>query len=105
MTRGRRARFPALNSLPSYLSRVAGYLVDRLVFRTERGHGPGFWLVALVSQVLLGILASIVVMWFSRRREFGADRGAADAVGARKMIAALERLKESRMSPASCRTG
>ena len=82
-----------LNTFVIFLSRLVGFFVDRVVFRNERGHGPGFWITALVAQVLLGILASIIVMWFSRQREFRADAGAAELAGRDSMIAALERLR------------
>ena len=82
-----------VNTFVIFLSRVIGHIVDRTVFRTERGHGPGFIITALVAQVVLGILASVIVMWFSRRREFRADAGAARWRGAPGMIAALRRLK------------
>lgn len=82
-----------VNTFVIFLSRVIGHLVDRLVFRTERGHGPGFWITAIVAQIVLGILASIIVMWFSRQREFRADAGGAKLAGTDKMIGALERLK------------
>lgn len=81
-----------VNTFVIFLSRVIGYVVDRTVFRTQRGHGPGFWITAIVAQILLGILATVIVLWFSRRREFRADRGAAEMRGARPMIGALERL-------------
>lgn len=82
-----------VNTFVIFLSRVIGHIVDRTVFRTERGHGPGFLITALVAQIVLGILASVIVMWFSRRREFRADHGAARLRGARPMIAALQRLQ------------
>jgi len=82
-----------VNSFVIALARVAGYAVDRLVFRTQEGHGPAFVIVSLLAQVAFGILASPIVFWFSRQREFRADRGAARLVGARPMIGALERLK------------
>lgn len=83
-----------VNTFVIFFSRVIGHLVDRLVFRTERGHGPGFWIVTIVAQIFLGILASIIVMWFSRRREFRADAGGARLAGRERMVAALERLKQ-----------
>ena len=83
-----------VNTFVIFFSRVIGHLVDRLVFRTERGHGPGFWIVTIVAQLVLGILASIIVMWFSRQREFRADAGGARLAGRDKMISALERLKQ-----------
>lgn len=81
-----------VNTFVVFLSRVIGHLVDRLVFRTERGHGPGYWITAIVAQLLLGILASMIVMWFSRYRELRADHGAATLVGPQPMIGALARL-------------
>lgn len=83
-----------VNTFVIFFSRVIGHLVDRLVFRTERGHGPGFWIVTIVAQIFLGILASMIVMWFSRQREFRADAGGARLAGREKMVAALERLKQ-----------
>ena len=83
-----------VNTFVIFFSRVIGHLVDRLVFRTERGHGPGFWIVTIVAQIFLGILASIIVMWFSRQREFRADAGGARLAGRERMIGALESLKQ-----------
>jgi heat shock protein HtpX len=83
-----------VNTFVIFFSRVIGHLVDRLVFRNERGHGPGFWIVTIVAQIFLGILASMIVMWFSRQREFRADAGGARLAGREKMIGALERLKQ-----------
>lgn len=82
-----------VNTFVIFLSRVIGHTVDRVVFKTERGQGPAFFVTYLVAEVVLGILASIIVMWFSRQREFRADRGGAQLAGRQKMIAALERLK------------
>jgi heat shock protein HtpX len=82
-----------VNTFVIFLSRVIGHLVDRVVFKTERGHGPAFWVTAIVAELVLGVLASIIVMWFSRQREFRADQGGAALAGRQKMIAALERLK------------
>lgn len=84
-----------VNTFVIFLSRVIGHLVDRVVFRTERGHGPAFWVTAIIAELVLGILASLVVMWFSRQREFRADRGGASLTSPGQMIAALERLKAS----------
>jgi heat shock protein HtpX len=82
-----------VNTFVIFLSRVIGYIVDKMVFRTERGVGPGFFIASLVSQVVLGILASMIVAWFSRQREFRADRGSATLMGTpRPMINALARL-------------
>lgn len=82
-----------VNTFVIFLSRVIGHVVDRAIFKTERGHGPGFWITVIVAQVVLGILASMIVMWFSRRREFRADAGGAELAGRGKMIAALDRLR------------
>lgn len=82
-----------VNTFVIFLSRVIGQIVDRAVFKTERGHGPAFWITAMISELVLGILASMIVMWFSRQREFRADRGGAQLAGRNKMIAALERLR------------
>ncbi len=83
-----------VNTFVIFLSRVIGHLVDRVVFKTEREHGPAFMITTLVAQMVLGILASMIVMWFSRQREFRADAGGAQLAGRNKMIAALERLKQ-----------
>ena len=82
-----------VNTFVIFLSRIIGFLVDKMIFRTERGVGPGFFIASLVAQVVLGILASMIVAWFSRQREFRADRGSADLLGSpRPMINALARL-------------
>jgi heat shock protein HtpX len=69
------------------------------VFKTERGHGPAFYVTSIVAQLVFGILASVIVMWFSRQREFRADAGSADLAGREKMIAALQRLQKSTTHP------
>jgi heat shock protein HtpX len=84
-----------LNTFVILLSRVIGGFVDRVVFRNEqRGHGFGYIAVVIATQILLGILASIIVFWFSRRREFRADSGGARLAGRGGMIAALRRLQQ-----------
>ena len=88
-----------VNTFVIFLSRVIGFLVDRVVFKVERGHGPAFWITAIIAEIVLGILASAIVMWFSRQREFRADAGGASLAGRDKMIAALERLKTSAGQP------
>lgn len=88
-----------VNTFVIVLSRVIGHLVDRVVFKTERGHGPAFWITAIVAELVLGILASIIVMWFSRQREYRADAGGARLAGREKMVAALERLKAGVAQP------
>jgi heat shock protein HtpX len=82
-----------VNTFVIFFSRVIGYVVDRVVFKVERGQGPAFWITSIVAQLVLGVLASIIVMWFSRQREFRADAGGANLAGRTKMIAALERLQ------------
>jgi len=82
-----------VNAFVIALSRVAGWAVDRLVLRNEEGHGPAFLVTSLLAQLVFGLLASPIVFWFSRQREYRADAGAARLVGARSMIGALERLR------------
>jgi heat shock protein HtpX len=89
-----------VNTFVIFLSRVVGYAVDRVLLKNERGHGIGFWVTTMVAEVVLGLLASIIVMWFSRYREYRADAGGADLAGRAKMIAALERLQRAH-SPSS----
>ncbi|MCU7935422.1 MAG: protease HtpX [Candidatus Thiodiazotropha sp. (ex Dulcina madagascariensis)] len=84
-----------VNTFVVFLSRVIGHTVDRLVFKTERGYGPGFFIVSMIAEFVLGILAMTIVMWFSRWREFRADRGGAQLAGRQKMIAALTRLQQA----------
>ncbi|MGD2118483.1 MAG: protease HtpX [Chromatiales bacterium] len=84
-----------VNTFVVFLSRVIGHVVDRVVFKVERGHGPAFLIVSLVAQVVLGILASMIVAWFSRYREFRADAGGAELAGNQKMISALRRLQQT----------
>jgi heat shock protein HtpX len=88
-----------VNTFVIFLSRVVGHLVDRVVFKVERGHGPAFWITTIIAEIVLGILASIIVMWFSRQREFRADAGGAQLAGRQKMVAALQRLKASVAQP------
>ncbi len=92
-----------VNTFVLFLSRVIGYVVDGLLFRSDRdsrGPGPAFFITSLVAQILLGILASMIVAWFSRQREFRADAGGARLAGRDSMIAALERLKAIHQPPA-----
>jgi heat shock protein HtpX len=88
-----------VNTFVIFLSRLVGFLVDRLILRIERGHGPGFWIVSMVAELVLGVLAMAIVMWFSRWREFRADAGGAKLAGPHNMIAALERLRRLRNAP------
>ena len=82
-----------INTFVIFASRVIGHVVDRVVFKTERGYGPAYYIVSIVAQIFLSILASIIVMWFSRRREFRADAGGASLAGRGKMIGALQALQ------------
>jgi heat shock protein HtpX len=84
-----------VNTFVIFLSRIIGNLVDRTLFRSENGRGPAYFLSVIVSQILLGILANMIVMAFSRWREFRADRGGAHLAGIPNMIAALEALKRA----------
>ncbi len=88
-----------VNTFVMFLSRVIGHTVDRVVFKNENGHGPAFFVTMIVAELVLGILASIIVMWFSRQREFRADRGGASLAGKGAMIAALERLQMVHAGP------
>jgi len=82
-----------VNTFVIFLSRVVGHVVDRVVFRTERGYGPAYFITSILAQIVFSILATMIVMWFSRRREFRADVGGAQLAGRGKMIAALRRLQ------------
>ncbi len=84
-----------VNTFVFFLSRVIGIVVDRVVFNVQRGYGPAYWITSIVAQIMLGVLASAIVMWFSRRREFRADAGGATLAGRDKMISALQALKRS----------
>ena len=86
-----------VNTFVMFLSRVVGYFIDRAVFKTERGIGPGYYITVMVLQMVFGVLATAIVCWFSRRREFRADEGGAKLAGKRKMIAALERLQKGQV--------
>src|SRR6185503_1209664 len=82
-----------VNTFVVFLSRVVGYVVDRAVFRTERGLGIGYYVTVIACEILFGVVASIIVAWFSRQREFRADAGSATLLGTpRAMVAALRRL-------------
>ena len=81
-----------INTFVIFFSRIIGHVVDSVVFKVQRGHGPAYYITSIIVQILLSILASIIVMWFSRKREFEADHSAAKLVGANKMISALKTL-------------
>lgn len=84
-----------VNTFVVFLSRLVGFFVDRVLLKNERGLGIGFFVSSLVAQLLLGILATMIVMWFSRRREFRADAGGANIAGSGKMISALQALQRT----------
>ena len=82
-----------VNTFVIFLARVIGFIVDRVILKNERGLGIGYFVTSIVAQIVLGVLASTIVMWFSRRREFIADRGGAKLAGPEKMIGALQALQ------------
>jgi heat shock protein HtpX len=82
-----------VNTFVIFLSRVIGFIVDRVILKNERGLGIGYFVTSIVMQIVLGILAQTIVMWFSRRREFRADQGGASLAGRDKMIDALGALQ------------
>ncbi|MEP6548311.1 MAG: protease HtpX [Gammaproteobacteria bacterium] len=89
-----------LNTFVIFLARIIGNIVDRALFKNDRQEsGIGFFLTTMVAQIVLGILASMIVSWYSRRREFRADRGGANLAGTGAMISALEVLKRSQGQP------
>lgn len=84
-----------MNAFVYFLATVVGHFVDRVILKNEEGHGIGYFVVQIVAQIVFGFLASIVVMWFSRHREYRADEGGAKLAGKEKMIAALQRLQSA----------
>jgi len=88
-----------LNTFVYFFATVIGHVVDRTVFKTEEGRGPAYYIVQIVAQIVLGILASMIVMWFSRYREFRADAGGANLAGREKMISALRALQRNQEAP------
>lgn len=84
-----------VNTFVYFFATVIGYVVDRVVFKTERGYGPAYYIVQMIAQIALSILASMLVMWFSRHREFHADAGGAKLAGREKMISALQALQRA----------
>lgn len=84
-----------VNTFVFVASRLIGNVVDRVVFRNEQGHGPAFWITTIIAELVLAFLATMIVMWFSRQREFRADRGGAGLAGRENMIAALDTLGRS----------
>ncbi|HPE07035.1 MAG TPA: protease HtpX [Smithellaceae bacterium] len=88
-----------VNTFVVFLSRMVGYFVDRVILKNEEGHGIGFFMTNIIAQIVFGILASIIVMWFSRKREYLADAGGAKLAGVGSMIAALESLQRGAIEP------
>jgi len=84
-----------VNTFVIFFSRIVGFFVDRVLLKNERGHGVGYYVSSFVAQIVFGILASGIVMYFSRWREFRADEGGADLAGTQNMIAALEKLRRN----------
>ena len=84
-----------INTFVFILARLFGHFVDRVIFKNQRGHGIAFWVTTIIAEIILAVLASIIVMWFSRQREFRADAGAASLVGKEKMIGALQKLQKA----------
>ena len=82
-----------VNTFVIFLSRLVGFFVDRVILKNQRGLGIGYFISSIIAQVVLSVFATMIVMWFSRRREFRADDGGADLAGRDKMIAALKRLQ------------
>lgn len=88
-----------LNTFVIFFSRIVGFFVDRVLLKNERGYGIGFFVTTIAAQIVLGLLASMIVMWFSRFREFRADAAGARLAGRGNMIAALERLRAAQEMP------
>jgi len=88
-----------VNTFVIFLSRIVGHFVDRVILKNEHGHGIGFFITTIAAQIVLGILASTIVFWFSRQREFRADAGGSQLAGREKMISALEKLNRSVPEP------
>ncbi|MFP6794491.1 MAG: protease HtpX [Pseudomonadales bacterium] len=82
-----------VNTFVIFLSRIIGFFVDRVILKNQRGFGIGYFISSILAQIVLSFFASVIVMWFSRRREFRADEGGADLAGKHKMIAALKKLQ------------
>ncbi|WP_431688742.1 protease HtpX [Hahella sp. NBU794] len=88
-----------INTFVMFFARIIGNIVDKAVFKNENGHGIGFFITTIFAEIILGILASIIVMWFSRKREFRADAMGAKLAGSGAMIAALQRLQAETQMP------
>jgi heat shock protein HtpX len=88
-----------VNTFVIFFARIVGHVVDRVVFRTEEGHGPAFWVTTIIAEIVFGLIATVIVMHFSRQREFRADAGGAKLAGRQAMISALERLRQRHAGP------
>ena len=88
-----------VNTFVIFFSRVIGHIVDRVILKNQRGYGIGYFITTIFAQVILSILASIIVMYFSRKREYVADTGGADLAGHQNMINALKRLSQKEPDP------
>lgn len=88
-----------VNTFVMFFARIIGHTVDRVVFKTERGYGIGYFIVTIVAEIVLGFLASMIVMWFSRYREYRADAAGASLTTSNDMIAALQRLRVEQGMP------
>ena len=88
-----------VNTFVIFIARIVGYFVDRVILKNEEGRGLGFFITTIVAEIVFGILASVIVMWFSRKREYAADAGGAKLAGTGSMIAALQSLQRSAYEP------
>jgi len=88
-----------VNTFVIFLARIVGHTVDRVIFKTEEGHGPAFWITTIIAEIVFGLIATVIVMHFSRQREFRADAGGAKLAGREHMINALERLRQRHAGP------
>jgi heat shock protein HtpX len=88
-----------VNALVIFFARIVGNIIDKAVFKSQNNHGAGYYISVFIAEMILGVLASIIVMWFSRYREFRADEASASLVGKNKMIAALKRLQSLKETP------
>ncbi len=89
-----------VNTFVMFFARIFGTFVDKAIFKNEDGHGLGYWIATIFAEIVLGILATMIVMWFSRKREFRADDAGARLAGTGAMIAALQRLRAEQEVPA-----
>ena len=88
-----------VNTFVIFFARIVGHVVDRVIFKTEEGHGPAFWVTTIIAEIVFGLIATVIVMHFSRQREFRADAGGAKLAGRQAMISALERLSQRHAGP------